>query len=184
MKFFVSLALAAAVTGSLVTPAGAAATPKPAEGGANQVNAVSGCANQWLFNGVWRFKVDSLESDDFYGSKEWKVTVELRNGTSKTHQLQDTGMYYTGRGVQLVDGDDNGSEVVGDEFYSNFSNKPLIQGQGIKYKMLFRKLGDGKPAKLILPLDPTMGANNNQDKVHYSVKDPSFRVNLTCGLPA
>lgn len=180
MKFFLSLALTAAVTGSLFTSANAAATPTP--GGSNQINAVAGCANQWLFNGVWRFKVDSLSVGDYYGHPEWTVLVELRNGTSKTHQFQDTGMYYTGRGVQLVDADDNASDVVGDDFYYHFSNKPLIQGQGIKYKMLFRDLGQGKPAKLIMPIDPSKSANT--DAVHYAVKDPSFRVNLTCGLPA
>jgi hypothetical protein len=180
MKMFTCSLLFASLVGNLGGSAIATETPKPVQGGANQINAVSGCANKWLFNGVWRFKVDSLESDDFYGSKEWKVTVELRNGTRATHELMDTGVNYTGNGVELFDADGNSSEVVGDDFYYHFSGKSLIQGQGVKYKLLFQKLGDGKPAKLVMPFDASL----NKDKAHFSVKDPSFRVDLTCGLPA
>ena len=39
----------------------AASTPNNGAGGANQKASVTGCVNEWLFNGVWRMRVTKVE---------------------------------------------------------------------------------------------------------------------------
>src|SRR5437016_6083167 len=45
----------------------------PAAGGAGQQRGVEGSIGEWLFNGVWRFRVESVEAQ----SEGYKVNVEI-----------------------------------------------------------------------------------------------------------
>ena len=66
------------------------ALPAPvAAGGANQVQAATGCLGEQLFNGAWRFRVTKLEFSAADGG--WAVTVELRNGMNRVASANGNG---------------------------------------------------------------------------------------------
>lgn len=147
----------------------------PAAGGANQVAAVEGGINDWLFNGIWRFRVTSvapLEGD----RPGWKVGVELRNGT-KLDNFALSGSGFDSLSLIMADGNAikpyNGGEIV---------DPGLGQGAMAVVNLIFYDdEGNGrKPEKLILRIAPDDFTRNylkGQGAV-YSVPDPSFRVKL------
>ena len=56
-----------------------------------QSNARNGCVNQWLFNGVWRARVEKVEPLIKDGQQQgWQVTQTWRNGISKELSPADT----------------------------------------------------------------------------------------------
>lgn len=146
-----------------------------APGGANQLGALEGGLNEWLFNGIWRFRVlavNPLEGD----RPGWKVDVELRNGTTADNMALDgTGF----QSVQLVMEDQN---IIPAPYNITEFNRPVGQGSTIKESLIyFDDEGNGrKPIKMIVritPDDPTKAFLKRMGAV-YSVPDPSFRINL------
>lgn len=142
------------------------------QGGANQVAALEGCVNEWLFNGIWRFRVLSLEPLPAGGRGGWKARVELRNGTTANGAaLAGTGW----QGLMLVLDDGNTLESQ----YVEMRDKPFAQGTGLVQEAVFYSDDTAKtPTKLLLLLDPKK--MNTSLKIRYSVADPSFRVRLDC----
>ncbi|WP_027891569.1 hypothetical protein [Calidithermus chliarophilus] len=142
------------------------------QGGANQVAALEGCVNEWLFNGIWRFRVLSLEPLPAGGRGGWKARVELRNGTTaNSAALAGTGW----QGLMLVLDDGNTLESQ----YVEMRDKPFAQGTGLVQEAVFYSDDTAKtPTKLLLLLDPKK--MNTSLKIRYSVADPSFRVRLDC----
>ena len=68
-----------------IFPALLGSTPTPAPGGAKQRQAVEGCLNQWLFDGIWRFRVTKVAPINPDGMRPgYGVAVEVRNGTHAT----------------------------------------------------------------------------------------------------
>ncbi|GAC1432633.1 MAG: hypothetical protein NVSMB5_26510 [Candidatus Velthaea sp.] len=164
----------------------AAATPSPvAPGGANQRVSLEGCTGQWLFNGVWRIrvnKVDPITLPDV-GNPGFAVTVQVRNGTRGT-----TSMAYAGVGetnLVLADGTQLGVDQTLDRVaYSTAINKDLVPGAGLtqvlNYYLPTKSATDQKPAKWLLEIHQnTMGSR----APHYTTKTPSLRVNLDCQKP-
>ncbi len=141
------------------------------QGGANQNAAVEGCMNEWLFNGLWRFRVLGVQpSTDPPG---WKATVEVRNG-SKSDGLALAGTGWGGMRIILSDG--NPVEVLSDAV--DVRDQPFLQGAGKTLTLAFPSEETAKtPSKLFLLLDPRGLAGTN---LRYSVPDPSFRVRLDC----
>lgn len=142
------------------------------QGGANQVAALEGCMNEWLFNGIWRFRVLSLEPLPAGGRGGWRAKVELRNGTTANGAaLAGTGW----QGLMLVLDDGNTLESQ----YVEMRDKPFAQGTGLVQEAVFYSDDTAKtPTKLLLLLDPKK--MNTSLKIRYSVADPSFRVRLDC----
>lgn len=142
-----------------------------AQGEANQNAAVEGCLNEWLFNGLWRFRVTGVQpSSDPQG---WKATVEVRNG-SRADGLALAGTGWGGMRIILSDG--NPVEVLSDAV--DVRDQSFLQGAGKTITLAFPSEETSKtPSKLFLLLDPKGLAGTN---LRYTVPDPSFRVRLDC----
>ena len=151
---------------------GSAATPQPA-GGANQRPSVEGCLGEWLFDGVWRVRATDVTED---GSV---VTLEVRNGTTQTLATPDTGFAkINGQGIDLVfsDGSVQNLDISATAYREELGYKKLPPGAGATAKLRFAPPNaNAKPVKLLIAVDPQYNPS-----VHYSVKDPSFRINVHC----
>jgi hypothetical protein len=150
-----------------------------AEGGANQNGALEGGINDWLFNGVWRFRVLSV-SPIREGGSGWAVKVELRNGT-KTDQLSLAGTGFDSLKLVLTDG-----ALIDVGNVADIRDKGYPQGAGEIVTLVFNvdEVGSGKPDRLLLILKPDADLRKYMReslKATYSVNDPSFRVKLGGG---
>ncbi|MCL6527259.1 MAG: hypothetical protein K6T57_10295 [Thermaceae bacterium] len=143
-----------------------------AQGGSNQNAAVEGCLNEWLFNGLWRFRVLKVEPRNTE-PRGWQATVELRNG-SKADGIALAGTGWGG--MQLILNDGNPVGAVSDAV--DLRDMALLQGAQKTVTLDFYSDETSKtPSKLFLLLDPK-GLTGTT--LRYSVKDPSFRVRLDC----
>jgi hypothetical protein len=146
-------------------------------GGANQVQAASGCLGAWLFNGAWRLRTQKVEWDA--GNRVWRVTVELKNGMNRTASTFNNGADGTGQDLSLILQSGNTLSISpGDA--SGLQNallfKTLQPGAAVVATVPFRAESDAdKPAKLLWAMSPT----NNSSRAPLG-KDPAFRVDLTC----
>ncbi|HTQ11733.1 MAG TPA: hypothetical protein VMI31_16855 [Fimbriimonadaceae bacterium] len=144
-------------------------------GGANQNNGVEGGLNEWLFNGVWRFRVTSAaKSAD---GSSFVVGVELRNGT-QTDQLALSGTGFDSLKLVLSDG-----TMLDPYNITDLRDKGLPQGGAVTVDLQFPmdSIGDKKPDRLLLILKPDDDLKKymrDNLKASYSVPDPSFRVKL------
>jgi hypothetical protein len=145
-------------------------------GGANQNGGLEGGINDWLFNGVWRFRVLSVNSIS-EGGNGWAVKVELRNGT-KTDQLSLAGTGYDSLKLVLSDG-----TLVDVGNVTDIRDKGYPQGSGETITLTFNvdEVGSRKPDRLLLIIKPDAELRKYMKeslKAPYSVADPSFRVKL------
>lgn len=144
-------------------------------GGSDQSGAVEGTTNEWLFNGVWRFRVTSV--DKLAEGNGWGVNVELRNGT-KTDNLALDGTGFDSLKLVLNDG------TLLDAYNAvDMRSKGFPQGAGEKFTLIFNvdDPGSKKPDKLILLIKPDADLRkymHDSLKATYTVPDPSFRVKL------
>jgi len=181
MRTLTATVLIAVLTATIAGAAEGAKHKQP-EGGAMQRTSLEGCMNQWLFNGVWRLRADSVAPVNVFGRPGFAVNVEARNGTTKTLQPGLSGIQGAGQGVTLVL--DSGDELPVDAgaFQNDFGYKPVVQGGTIKSKLQFlapngTDLSAKKPVKMIVQFDQK---NVGFPPVRYSVKNPSMRIKLTC----
>ena len=156
------------------------ALPNPAPvtgaaGGANQVAAASGCIGEYLFNGVWRFKVQSMMYS--VEEKAWYLTIELRNGTNKVATPNSTGSSGSGEDISLVTEDGNSLSLAnGTRIQDDILLKSIAPGSAGVTKIWFNAdAATPKATKLLW----AMSAANNSGKAPLS-KQPAFRVDLTC----
>ncbi len=156
------------------------ALPNPAPstgaaGGANQVAATSGCIGEYLFNGVWRLKVQSLMYS--VEEKAWYLTIELRNGTNKVAKPNYTGSSGSGDDISLVTEDGNSLSLAnGTSIQDDILLKNIAPGSAGVTKIWFNAdSATPKATKLLW----AMSAANNSDKAPLG-KQPAFRVDLTC----
>lgn len=145
-----------------------------APGGANARISTEGCLNELLFDGVWRLRVREVKLLD----RAWGVTVELRNGTSKTLTPTDAGVDLLGQDLSLILADDNTLSMdVSDSppFTTGLSMKRIAPGASAVYTVPFRGSPNDlaqRPVKLLFGVEAKAG-------LPFS-SSPSFRVNLTC----
>jgi len=152
-----------------------------AAGGANQIGAVEGKTGDWLFNGIWRFRVVSVEKIA-EGRPGWNVKVEMKNGTKSEYiALNNTGF----RSITLVDV--NGKELSASNNIDLRDAQPLLGGTASPTIVFY---DDDNvithPTKFILSLQMTPEEAKymkNRMKVGYTVPDASFRVDLTPSAP-
>lgn len=150
------------------------ALPNPV-GGANQAAGTTGCVNQLLFNGAWRFRVQkfvySLEKT------AWIFTVELRNAMNKTAAVYNNGANGFGEDITLTMASGNTLNMGNvNETQDKILLKNLTAGAGVVTTLEFTADSDAdKPTKFLW----AMSASNNNDKAPLS-KDPAFRIDLSC----
>lgn len=156
-------------------------TSTPAAGGSFQRSSVEGCTNQYLFNGVWRVKVLSVDTTT---PGTVGVSLEVRNGSGKDFSMvQDTG-FGGGNGnlINLVYSNDDTATMERADQYVPYNNaiafKHIPVGGFASGHLSFTAPQDAsvKPVKLLIGVDPKL----NIDKARYTIKDPSFRVHLDC----
>ncbi len=123
---------------------------------------------------------------NYYG---WVVTTEFRNGGKQLLNLSNTGIE---KGVSLALKDGSTKELGLSGIASAFkTGTDLPPGAGLVMDLPFswqggtptnEQLQANPPVKLIVPVDVTAlrrGGSTLYKTVNY-VKDPNFRVNLTC----
>lgn len=147
-----------------------------AAGGINQTGAQEGKVGDWLFDGVWRFKVHSYEPWLEGDRKGWKVKVELRNG-SKADNIALAGCGF--EGIKLVMSDDNALEPAN---ITEIRDPGLVQAATLNVDVIYidDSGSDRKPDRLLLKLNPdaeTVKYLRRAGAV-FTSKDPSFRVQL------
>ena len=147
-------------------------------GGSYQKASVEGCMNQWLFNGVWRLRVTGVEPITDGSWTGYGVNVQLRNGTHGTIELGNTGVGGRGQNVQLLTSDGN-AMTLNELAYQQLGYRDVVQGGTLNGQLKYHFPAGAdttvKPQKFILQIDP-----HDSTKAHYSMTDPSFRVNITC----
>lgn len=150
------------------------ALPNPV-GGANQAAGTTGCVNQMLFNGAWRFRVQkfvySLEKT------AWLLTVELRNAMNQTAMVFNNGSEGLGGDISLTMTSGNTLNMGNvNSTQDAILLKTLAPGAGVVTNLEFSAESDAdKPTKFLW----AMSAANNTNKAPLS-KEPAFRVDLTC----
>jgi hypothetical protein len=155
---------------------------EPITGGSHQVDATEGKTNEWLFNGIWRVKVTGVAPTvDPYDRERpgYKVTIECRNGTTKTISQFATGMKYP----QLFD--ENNTKLTIDEngWQTGSWFKELPQGASVSNDAVFYyphgtpAASVRKPGKLLILVDVNDG-NLKGTGLKYSAKSPSFRISF------
>ena len=146
-----------------------------AAGGANQVAAKTGCIGELLFNGAWRFRVNSLMYS--LEEKAWYLTIELRNGMNKVAAPFSTGSSGSGVDISLITEDGNALSLAnGTRIQDDILLKSIAPGAAGVSKIWFYADADTPKATKFLW---AMSAASNSDKAPLS-KDPAFRVDLTC----
>jgi hypothetical protein len=169
-----------AVTQPSTSPATGNTTSSGA-GGVDQRPSVEGCMGENLFNGIWRFRVASVNIVEGDGKRLLNVVVEFRNGTNKTVSLEDTGISDNPtRGLNVVLEDEQTLVVDSDRNAWYFASRKAIPQGGLLRHTLVYSLNNenAKPAKFLFEVDPTKLPQNLGFK--YTVASPSFRVDLTC----
>ena len=160
-------------------------TALAASGGANQKASLEGCVNEWLFNGIWRFRVKGVQrvQDRDYG-EGWGVTVEIKNGTAQTLEMDDAGIAYNGA-VNLAFPDGNSWAKGWRSGWQDKTYAKLPQGTGTLYtfkifpesRMDAAEVDAYRPNKFLFDVTKE---KRDSVKAGFTTADPSFRVNLTC----
>lgn len=163
---------------------------KPIAGGANQKASVEGCTRQTLFDGVWRLRVEDVQSahrpfSGDPGTPGYAVRVQIRNGSHRTLSLANSGISGNGTGVELVTVDGNTLDLdVGDFQKTVF--RPIPQGGSYTAQFHYyfpsgtTETPDlSKPDKFLFQIDPHAGGLRDVG-VRYPIADPSFRVRMSC----
>lgn len=180
------LALTCAFVVSALPALGAAPT---AQGGSTQVQAQSGCMNQWMFNGVWRVRVTSVTFKPAGDAPNgWDVTMQWNNGTSYA-------------GISPVDTDKtdlvlalaNGDTLTATDTTRGTLNQQQLDfhsfpasGQFTYTQSFFSGQAldpNNKPAKLLVTFDVAKYRQAHQtDAKFWKMKTPgyNYRIDLTC----
>ena len=186
---FIAVTIALIVSELGIARGSAAPTPRATtEGGSHQVNALQGCMNQWLFNGVWRIRVTQISRiTDATGLLPGvKVSFEVRNGSKTETSLLTTGVpSHPGSLVfddsTELDGTNSDATLVWNNVY--FKKLPPSGGLIFSIPFVFQPAPSTvpKPVKWLLQIDPS---KEWAGAPHYSTSNPGLRVDLTCNKAA
>jgi hypothetical protein len=138
--------------------------------------------NQWLFNGIWRVKVVKVAAITKEGINYpgYAVTFQVRNGSAKTTSMAYTGVSDGGTLV-LDDGNplsqDTDSTIAWHAYY--FKDLPPSSGftATLNYYLPNKVDVVPKAQKWLLEADASRVGSSAP---HYTTKQPSMRVDLTC----
>ncbi len=144
-----------------------------------QGNAANGCMNQWLFNGVWRVRVEKVEPYIHDGQQQgWQVTQTWRNGVAR--QLSPADSFMKDETVTLS----SGAVLQPDPYRQQslaFNNFAPSGEQTYVQDFLFPNLkGDpnDKPKALNVTFDNAKLSQAN--KPHFTTNAYNFHYDLTC----
>ncbi|MBS1719363.1 MAG: hypothetical protein JST35_02830 [Armatimonadetes bacterium] len=146
----------------------------PPAGGANQMAANEGKVGDWLFNGVWRFRVNSFSADA--DTKRITINVDLRNGT------KTDGIALSGTGFEALNLVFNDGSQMQPGNITEIRDVSFVQGNGVNLNLVWELYDDfpnKKPTKLMLVIRPdefTTKYMKTSMKIAYTSADPSFRV--------
>jgi hypothetical protein len=153
-----------------------------AAGGSNQVSAVEGVLGQTLFNGVWRLTVKKVvKYTNKYGRPAVTVSYELKNGSHVTTDAPNTGFVDNAQSMFLVLSSGN---TVPPEDFLDFS-RDIPPGGAFNFDLVYtldKSEANSTPVRVLAIIKPEKRQYSGL-KVHYSVKDPSFRISLTRSQP-
>jgi hypothetical protein len=157
---------------TLTLPGAQAGLGSQTTGGANQVAALEGCLNEWLFNGIWRIRV--TDPQVMTGDRNGMTfRFEFRNGT-KESGFAPSGTGWGGLQLALDDGTTVGAANVND-----ITDPPYLSGgshaQTIEF---FWEDTTRTPSKLIVLFNPKQ--MNTSANVKFSVPNPSLRIKTDC----
>lgn len=154
-----------------------------AAGGANQRASLEGCLNEWLFNGIWRIRATKVEPMEMFGRNVWAVTLEIRNGTTRTLEPGQTGWKdSSGLTLAFADGSTGTIQagVLTREYDNGIYSAKIPQGASVisQIKFDFTTPKPEAPNKMLIQIDPSRLQRNLG--VAYNTPDPSFRFKLDC----
>lgn len=155
----------------------------PIVGGSDQVQALEGCADTALFNGVWRFQVVGVERYQERSLRGWDVEVEIANGSSITIAPRDFGFHPLHDGIALAL--ESGRVLTMGGGYVGQIQQQLLFRQlppGASARTTFRFLDDGDdapPVRLVVPVTPDE-ATFRAEGLAFATDAPSFRIRLDC----
>lgn len=160
-------------------PAGAVA------GGSQPLAALSGCLNQTLFNGVWRVRFSNLRLVPETGGSRWTLDLEVRNGTAKMMTGADGMLMADSAHLAFLGADGTPmnwgttDELNGQKF--TFSQLPPSGvWRGVVTTIDGNSASAGRPpTRLLWRVAPAEGGEFAR-ALPWGVKDPSFRIDLTC----
>jgi len=167
-KPYIPLSALKAAGAKVVTANGVTSIEISAAGGANQQDGVEGKIGDWLYNGIWRFRVTNIAKQS--DPSGWTVAVEIKNGTN-SNGYAPAGTGWQGVTLVLVDG----TVVTARSDAPELRDSPINQAAGNKETLYFDTDSPSEPDRLILRFDPK-GVEGTPLK--FSVGDPSFRVHL------
>jgi len=162
-----------------------------AEGGSNQITAVSGCTNQWMSNGVWKMRVTGTSPNPPDATPQnqngWRVTQTWVNITNR--KVWPGGLYGTGEAPTNVSDEflatQSGNNVSSFNTVGGFAlgsrNVVFPPGGSYAFSQLFvggGLNGNDKPVRLLVTFDATK-QNALPGMPHYR-KPANFRIDLTC----
>jgi hypothetical protein len=180
LKRFVIGALVMAITLPSLPSVGAAASSSAT------VATRDGCANQWMFNGVWRVRVTGFAAHiDSITNKQtgWDATEQWRNGTDRT--LTPTSDSFT-LSQQLVL--QNGGKIATEDTTAGTLSQQQVDYHQFPPSAQFTQV----QAFVSLTLDPTVKpeavviafdtAKLQQYPGHpaFSVTPPNYRIKFDC----
>ena len=144
-----------------------------ADGGVGQQTALEGKGGEWLFNGIWRFRVLAVEAaDPDKIGKGWSVKVEIRNG-SKFNGYSPSGTGWDG--ITLVTEDGNSTPAASDAV--DLRELGLAQGAGNAVTLFFPTESASSPDRVILRFNPE-GLKSAPAGLRFTTANPSFRVDV------
>jgi hypothetical protein len=180
LKRFVLLSLIAAMTVSSLPSVGASASTT------TTVAARDGCANQWIFNGVWRVRVTGFAPHiDPITTKQtgWDATEQWRNGTDRT--LSPVSDSFTlGQQVVLQSGGtiaalDTTTGTLSQQQLDYHQFPPSAQLTHVQVFVSANPDANDKPVAVVIVFD---AAKLKQYPGHpaFSVTPPNYRIKFDC----
>jgi len=153
-----------------------------AQGGSNQINAIVGCRNQWLSNGLWKVRARAVSPDDLEGGPQigWLVAEDWI-ALVKSGSPGDTGIL--DQFLITTSGDDvaSSNSTVATLTWQKLAYHAFAPGGGYSYSQNFRWSPfdpTDKPVRLLVTFDKT--AQNKRDGVPHYKGLADFRIDLTC----
>lgn len=154
-----------------------------AQGGSNQIDAVSGCRNQWLSDGIWKMRATSIMPDmgnpgdtNQYGwlvAEDWVALVK----TSPANTNVGDQFLVTASGQNVAASNSTVATLTAQTLdYHDFA-----KGELFSYKQNFRwsplDVND-KPTRLLVTFNAQ--AQNQREGLPHFKLPANFRIDLTC----
>jgi hypothetical protein len=145
-----------------------------------------GCANQWMFNGVWRVRVTGFAAHvDPIANKQtgWDATEEWRNGTDRT--LSPTADSFTlSQQIVLQNGDkiaawDSTTGTLSQQQVDYHQFPPSAQLTHVQAFVSNTIDPNDKPVAVVIAFDAAK-LQHNPGHPAFSANPPNYRIKFDC----